>query len=147
MPAVKLSRYFKMAIRLSIIYIPLLLIAMHGPIDKHPQLTGKYEVRQLQIAKQTLYRTSCADSILTAVYFDVNNSCVFEFNTPLRRWNGTYTLVADHLQISWRSPADKPVFSGIMSPVSDSGRLALTGVLGADSLHIIMHKLGNDRGQ
>jgi len=147
LPAVKLSKYFKMAIRLSIIYIPLLLIAMHGPVDKHPQLTGKYAVRQLQFDKQTLYPTSCADSILTVVYFDIKNGCVFEFNTPEKRWNGAYTLVADHLQISWRTPADKPVFSGIMSPVSDSGRLLLTGMLGTDSMHTILQKVGNERGQ
>jgi hypothetical protein len=147
LPALKLSKYVKIAIRLSIIYIPLLLIAMHGPVDKHPQLTGKYEVKQLQIDKQTIYPTSCADSVLTVVYFDIKNGCVFEFNTPEKRWNGAYTLVADHLRISWRSPAGKPVFSGMMTPVSDSGRLMLAGILGTDSMHMILQKAGNDHGQ
>jgi hypothetical protein len=127
LPVVKLSKYYKIAIRLSIIYIPLLFIAMHGKPDKHPQLTGKYEVKQLKMNQQVLDRAGCADSILTVVYFDIRNGCVFEFNTPQRRWNGTYTLEDDHLEINWRSPAGKPLFRGIMAPASGSGKLMLTG--------------------
>jgi len=143
LPALKLSRYYKTAIRLSIIYIPLLLIAMHGNPDKYPQLTGKYEVKQLTMDQQILSRAGCADSVLTVVYFDIKNGCVFEFNTPQRRWNGTFTIENNHLETSWRSPADKPVFRGIMSPISGSGRLMLTGVLGNDSMNIILQKVSN----
>ena len=143
LPALNLSKYVKIAIRLSIIYIPLLLISMHGKLDKYPQLTGKYEVKQLKMNQQMLYRTSCADSILTVVYFDVRNGCVFEFNTPQSRWNGTYKIENDHMEISWRSPVDKPAFRGIMSPVSDSGRLMLTGAIGNDSMNIIIQKVSN----
>lgn len=141
LPALKLSKYYKIAIRLSIIYIPLLLIAMHGQQDKYPWLTGKYEVKQLKMDQQMLYRTSCADSILTVLYFDIKNGCVFEFNTPQRRWNGTFTLENNHLEISWRSPAGKPIFKGIMSSTGGSGRLMLTGVLGTDSMNLIVQKV------
>jgi hypothetical protein len=143
LPALNLSKYFKTAIRLSVIYIPLVLIAMHGKPDKYPQLTGKYEVKQLTMGQQKLYSTSCADSILTVVYFDIRNGCVFEFNTAQRRWNGIYAIENNHLGISWRSPADKPVFSGIMSPAGDSGKLMLTGVLGSDSMSAIIQKVSN----
>ena len=146
LPAMQLSKFYKIAIRLSIIYIPLLFIAMHGQPDKYPQLTGKYEVQQLKMNQQMLYRTSCADSILTEVYFDIKNGCVFQFNTPQRRWNGTYTIENNHLGISWRSPADKPIFSGIMSPPGDAGRLMLTGVLGTDSISITAQKVDGKRG-
>jgi hypothetical protein len=93
--------------------------------------------------QQMLDRAGCADSILTVVYFDVRNGCVFEFNTPQRRWNGTYRLENDHLEINWRSPTEKPVFRGIMAPAGDSGRLTLTGVLGKDSVDMVMQKLTN----
>ncbi len=143
LPALNLSKYYKIAIRLSIIYIPVLFIAMHGKPDKYPQLTGKYEVKQLKMNQQMLYRASCADSILTVVYFDVRNGCVFEFNTPQRRWNGTYTIEDKQFRISWHSPADKPVFSGTMSQASSTGRLMLSGVLGKDSMGIILQKVTN----
>jgi len=141
LPVLQLSNFSKMAIRLSIIYIPLLLIAMLGKPDKHPQLTGKYEVSQLKIGQQVLYRTSCADSILTVVYFDIRNGCVFEFNTPQRRWNGTYSKENDQLKINWRSPADKPAFSGIMTSVDGAGRLLLRGILGNDSMNVVLQKV------
>jgi len=141
LPALNLSKYSKIAIRLSIIYLPLLFIAMHGKPDKNPQLTGKYEVKQLKMNQQMLYRSSCADSILTVVYFDIKNGCVFEFNTPQRRWNGSYKIENNHLEISWRSPADKPVFKGTMSPADGPGALRLTGVLGNDSMDVIIQKM------
>lgn len=143
LPAVTLSKYFKIAIRLSIIYIPLLLIAMHGNPDMHPQLTGKYEVKQLRMNQQTLYRVGCGDSILTVIYFDIRNICVFEFNTPQNRWNGGYTLKDNRLEISWYSPENKPVFRGVMSQDNGFSTLKLKGVLGSDSMNIIMQKLGN----
>ena len=143
LPVLHLSNFSKMAIRLSIIYIPLLLIAMLGKPDKYPQLTGKYEVKQLKMNQQMLYRASCADSILTVVYFDIKNGCVFEFNTPQRRWNGTYTIENNHLEINWRSPTDRPVFRGIMSPANAAGSLMLTGVIGKDSMAIVLQKVSN----
>ena len=41
LPSLRLSAFAKWMIRLSIIYIPLLLIALHGRPDRHPRLTGK----------------------------------------------------------------------------------------------------------
>lgn len=140
LPGLHLSNFFKMTIRLSIIYIPLLLIAMHGKPDKYPQLTGKYEVTQLKVGQQVFYRTSCADSLLTAVYFDIRNECVFEFNTPQKRWNGTYSKDNRQLTIHWRSPTGQPSFSGTLTPANGAGRLLLRGLLGNDSLNVELRK-------
>ncbi|SDH36794.1 hypothetical protein [Chitinophaga filiformis] len=141
LPALTLSKYLKLGIRLSVIYIPLLLIALHNKPDRNPQLTGKYEVKQLQINQQMRYKSDCADSVLTVVYLDVRNGCVFEFNTPQKRWNGTYTLANNHMEINWRSPSDRPVFKGSISPAGGSGKLKLAGTLGTDSVNIIMQRL------
>ena len=143
LPELHFSRYVKLIIRLSIIYIPLLLIAMHGKVDKYPGLTGKYEVKQLSINQQLLHQGTCADSILTVVYFDIKNGCVFQFNTPAKRWNGTFSKDSNHLKIKWFSPADKPVFNGTMSTANDSGKLMLTGMLGKDSMDVILQKVNN----
>ncbi|HEY8895896.1 MAG TPA: hypothetical protein VIM79_13815, partial [Niastella sp.] len=143
LPTVQLSSYLKIAIRLSIIYIPILLIAMHGPLNKDPQLMGKYEVKQLTINQQVLNNVPCADSTLTRVYFDSRNGFVFEFNTPQKRWNGTYTRKNDTLEVKWRTPAEKPVFTGVMSPVNAAGNLILTGMLGNDSIKMALHKISD----
>lgn len=140
LPALHFSKYTKWIVRLSIIYIPLLLIAIHGKADKYPNLTGKYEVNQLSVNKQMLHADTCADSILTEVYFDVKNGCVFQFNDPARRWNGTFSKDGSHLKIKWFSPADKPVFNGTLSAVNGSGKLMLKGMLGKDSLDMVLQK-------
>ena len=110
LPELHFPWYVKLIVRLSIIYIPLLLIAMHGKVDKYPRLTGKYEVKQLTVNHQLLHWDNYADSTLTVVYFDIKNGCVFQFDSPAKRWNGTFTKDSNHLKIKWFSPADKPVF-------------------------------------
>ena len=140
LPQLHFSKYVKWIIRLSIIYIPLLLIAMHGKVDKYPTLTGKYEVKQLSINRQLLHPDSFTDSILTVVYFDIKNGCVFQFNTTTKRWNGTFTKNGNHIKIKWFSPAGKPIFDGTMSMLNGSGKLTLTGMLGKDSMDVMLQK-------
>jgi hypothetical protein len=143
LPQLHFSRYVKFIIRLSIIYIPLILIAMNGKADKYPNLTGKYEVKKLSINQQLQHQTPGTDSILTAVYFDIKNSCVFQFNSPAKRWNGTFSKDSNHLKIKWFSPGNMTVFSGTMSTANHSRELTLTGMLGKDSVDIILEKVKN----
>ncbi len=141
LPALHLSKYLKIAIRLSVIYVPLLLIATHAKPNRDPQLMGKYEVKQLLVNQQVISNASCADSTLTLVYFDIKNGCVFEFNTMQRRWYGVYKKKGNQLEMKWYNPTGKPVFTGLMSPVSAAGRLTLTGALGNDSVQIILQRM------
>jgi hypothetical protein len=141
LPEIHLPNYVKWIIRLSIIYIPLLLIAMHGKVDRYPHLTGKYEVKQLSINGQPPHQHLSADSVLTAVYFDIKNGCVFQFNTPANRWNGSFTNDSNHLKIKWFSPAGKPVFDGIMYTANEPRKLILRGILGEDSMDAILQKV------
>lgn len=142
LPELHISRFGKLIIRLSIVYIPLLLIVLHGKGDKYPDLTGKYEVKNLRINRQLILRDTCADSILTTVYFDIKNGCVFQFNTPARRWNGTFSKDSNHLKIKWLSPEHKPVFDGIISTLNnDSGTLMLSGMLGKDSMDVKLQRV------
>ena len=143
LPELHFSKALKWIIRLSIIYIPLLLIASHASVDRYPGLTGKYEVKQLAINHQFVQKDTCTDSTLTVVYFDIKNRCVFQFHTPAKRWNGTFTKNTDHLEIKWLSPPGKPRFNGIISTVNNPGRLTLAGTLGKDSMDVILEKLKN----
>jgi len=141
LPSLPFPRYLKILLRLSIIYLPLLFIAARGRFDKYPRLTGKYEVKRLTIDRRPQHPTGCADSILTVVYLDIRNGCVFEFNSPQRRWNGNFSLDDDHhMEIHWRSPGDKPVFHGVMTPADSTGGLALNGTLGKDSVEMLLQR-------
>jgi hypothetical protein len=116
---------------------------MQTKVDRHPELTGKYSVKQLSINQQLVSRSNCADSTLTAVYFDIKNGCVFQFNTPTNRWNGAYTKDSNHLKIKWHSPTGKPAFNGTLSKVNGTGNLMLAGMLGNDSMDVILQKVNN----
>lgn len=87
LPELHFPGYTKLIVRLSIIYIPLLLIAMHGKIDQYPRLTGKYEVKQLIVNHQLVHRDNYADSTLTVVYFD--KKMVVYFNSAHQLKDGT----------------------------------------------------------
>jgi hypothetical protein len=141
--SLQVSGYIKVAIRLSIIYLPLLLIAMHGSVDRHPALTGKYDVKHLKVNRNFLFPNDCADSILTVVYFDIKDGCVFEFNTPQRRWSGSYNVEDSNVTINWRDPKGKPDFKGLLSQDPVNKMLVLTGMLGADSTEIRLRKVTN----
>ena len=143
LPQLHFPKYLKLIIRLSIIYIPLLLIAMQAKVDRYPELTGKYEVKQLTINQQLVHPGICADSSLTVVYFDIKNGCVFQFNKPANRWNGSFSKNSNHLRIRWVSPADKPAFNGTLYTVNGSGNLMMTGMLGKDSMDVTLQKVKN----
>jgi hypothetical protein len=143
LPQLHFSRYMKLIIRLSIIYIPLLLIALHGKADKYPGLTGKYVVTQLSINHRPVQRDTCANNILTEVYFDIKNGCVFQFHTPANRWNGTFSKDSNRISIKWLAPPDKPDFNGQISKAGGAGKLMLTGILGQDSIDVQLKKVNN----
>lgn len=145
LPTLRLPKYLKTVLRLSIIYIPILLITLHGKPDKDPALKGKYKVTQVAVNQQIHSPAGCADSVLTAVYFDIKNGCVFEFNAVARRWYGNYNKKNNDLEIKWHAPKEMPLFKGVISPVNATGNLTLTGMLGNDSIKVTLQKINNDR--
>ena len=137
------NNHIKKGIRLSVVAIPLLLIAVYEKPDKHPLLTGKYEVTKLQWNHATLKPGTCQDSVLTTVYLDVGNDIVFEFNNQKRRLFGLYTY-EEHtgkLEATWHYP---PTFhtplQATLTSRSDAD-VMLTGTIGEDLVTIEMHKI------
>ena len=114
------SPFGKIALRLSVVYIPLLLIiaCFHLP-DKDP-VHGKYKVTRLWVNDRAVDLDNCADSVLTVVYLDEGKDCVFEYNGQQRRLIGDYKIERgsradkgggstddqnDRIQIIWHYPA------------------------------------------
>ena len=137
------NNYIKKGIRLSVIAIPLFLIAVYENPDKHPALTGKYEVTKLQWNHTTLKPGTCQDSVLTTVYLDIGNDVVLEFNNQERRLIGRYTYEENtgKLEATWHYP---PTFHTPLQATltSRSGAdLILKGTMGEDQVTIEMHKI------
>jgi peptide-methionine (S)-S-oxide reductase len=115
---------------------PLLLVMSFGSPDRNPQLTGKYRVVDLSVNQVRLIARSCEDSVLTTVYFDLNNEMVLKFNSLERIWIGSYRLdrATGALVASWRYPASaKDTLVGRLDR-SITGEWQITGSLGKDRL-------------
>jgi hypothetical protein len=125
--------------RISILLLPILLIAINESPDKHPELNGKYSVKSMTIDGTPMMATSCADSLLTLVYLDRANECVFEFNHQKRRLYGTYEMPAtDQIIVSWHFPRGKDKFIGTIHRVNN--KLELSGTIAGDSLSVALEQ-------
>jgi hypothetical protein len=103
----------KTGVKLSVCLLPVLFFSTYDFPDKNPQLTGKYQVEDLQINGQHRKAVSPKDSVLTTVYMDLENDFVFEFNDYRYRYIGTYEYQGDSLNVKWRHPENtRASFSG-----------------------------------
>jgi hypothetical protein len=115
---------------------PLVLVISFGSPDRNPQLTGKYRVEDLAVNGARAVAGTCQDSVLTKVYFDLNNDVVLEFNGLQRRWIGSYRLdrATGVLDASWRHPKSAKDTLVARLDRGDGGEWRITGRLGNDSL-------------
>jgi hypothetical protein len=130
-------------LRLSVVYVPLLLLSVHEFPDTYPQLTGKYAVRHAQLNGHFLSARSCQDSVLTTVYLDIAHDCVFEFNDTKRRLFGHYTYEASRrqLHVVWRRPTPRPdTLTATLTPLTP-GNLQVTGHLGKQAVRFTLVKV------
>ena len=134
----------KNLLRFSVLGIPLLLISLYQFPDKHPELTGKYEVKKLEINHQLVGAQDCRDSVLTIVYMDVADDFVFEFNDQNKRLIGAYTYDphTHSIEVDWRYPENqKDNFRGSLLTSQEKNELRLQGVMGVDTFNIQLKKL------
>lgn len=126
--------FLKILLRFSTLFIPLFLIWNYGPPDKNPWLTGKYKVGQWLVNQQNGTVNSCSDSVLTLVYFDPGNDCVFEYNSQQRRLFGHYLLDGNkRMTIVWHYP--KNIHDTLVATLTETGK---------ESTRVISGKMGNN---
>ncbi len=137
----------RLLLRLSVVYVPLLLLSSHEFPDTYPQLTGKYAVRNVQFGGKLLTARSCQDSVLTTVYLDIDHDCVFEFNDTKRRLFGNYTYEGRQLRVVWRRPTPRPdTLTATLTPTATPSNLEAAGYLGRHAVRFTLVKVpGEDK--
>jgi len=133
----------KMAGRMSILFVPLILVAMKESPNKDPDLKGKYTVVDMKVNGIPRMAKTSMDSVLTLVYFDISNDCVFEFNGISRRMYGGYTLNdAQQVSTSWYFPpaAKTKGFNGILRR-ENSTEIELIGSIQNDSIQVRLKRM------
>jgi hypothetical protein len=135
---------FKALIRFSILFIPFFLIWNYDSPDKNPWLTGKYKVRHLQLNHQKIEVNSCGDSVLSLVYLDQGNDCVFEYNSQQRRLYGIYQLdqTKTTMTVIWHYPRNvHDTLIAAVSTKSKEHKLLISGKMGANSMEMELLKI------
>jgi hypothetical protein len=130
-------------LRWSVLYGPLILVLTYPSPDTYPQLTGKYMVKNLQLAAPATIHPPRPDSVLTVVYLDIAHDCVFEFNGTTRRRFGTYTYDAHtrQLQVAWRYPTPSPdTLRATLDFHPASHSLTVAGQLGQQPIRFDLQK-------
>ncbi|WP_119080689.1 hypothetical protein [Chitinophaga alhagiae] len=125
-------------ISLLILTLPLVLLLTYSMPDRHPQFTGKYQVKDLQVNGTPQAARSFRDSVLTVMYMDLQDDIALEFNHHNNRYIGTYQYdeASQRISAKWRYPHSTDFrFEGVMRPLG--GRdLRFTGVLAGDSVQM-----------
>lgn len=129
--------------RFSVLHIPFLLILLFFNLPKrNPLLDGKYQVGRLWMNEELIDHTDCRDSLLSRVYFDKGNQCVFEYNSQGRRLFGKYGFdrLTQGLHIVWHYPRE--VHDTLDARVvSTPGGLGLAGSMGHIAIRMELKKL------
>ncbi|PIF31213.1 hypothetical protein CLU81_1698 [Flavobacterium sp. 9] len=139
--SVNIPNYYKNIYRVSLFIWPLFFHFIYNYPDKHPQLTGKYQVQNLKIDNVALKAKSPKDSVLTTVYMDLEDEIAFDFNDWRYRYIGTYFLNEknDSIRIRWRYPSDKlDNFKGKLIRRND--QMFLKGKMNGETLEMQLNK-------
>lgn len=135
------SNVAKYAMRLSVVALPILIIAIKPSPNQHPDLRGKYVVQEVSINGERVSPRNEADSVLTRVYFDIANECVFEYNGLNRRVFGTYQSGdGAHITANWHFPEVMKLnpFKGTVTRTQNG--TVLKGIIASDSISAIITK-------
>ena len=120
------------AFRLSVIYLPLIIILPYVYFAETVPLKGKYDIRRLTVNGAEKNITSC-DSLLTRIYLEYDVVC--EFNSQKKRLYGQYQFDprTHDLKAVWHYPP------GIRDTLKAKVQLTnnvlhLDGIMGSDTL-------------
>jgi hypothetical protein len=127
-------------LKLSVFLLPVLFFATYEFPDKHPELTGKYQLTNITINDTLQVIRSPKDSVLSVAYLDLGNDFVLDFNDYRFRYIGTYQYqpATDSLVVNWRYPAGKSPLIGTLTKEGTS--LRFTGVMAGKKLAMMLRK-------
>ncbi|MEO6721889.1 MAG: hypothetical protein ABIN67_16090 [Ferruginibacter sp.] len=125
-----------------VILLPLVVMTTYAFPEDNPALTGKYSVKELTINNIPVTGHNDQDSILTTVYMDIGNDCVFEYNNLKRRHFGKYTFNPDSnsFEVKWRYPSPTPPPLSASLVRNTDNQLRLDAEMGGKHINCILKK-------
>jgi len=137
------NNWVKNLVRFSVIYIPLLLMAIYHFPQYYPEIYGKYEVKAFTVNNTAQDKSTGRDSVLTKVFID-KADFVMEYNNYQRRLIGDYTYnpANNQLTVLWHYPFTEHD-TLVVQMVEDKvvGDKVLMGRMGKNVVRVVMEKV------
>ncbi len=127
-------------LKLSVFLLPVLFFTTFEFPDKHPELTGKYQITDVTVNDIRQQITSPKDSVLSVAYLDLADDFVLDFNDYRFRYIGSYQYqpATDSLVVNWRYPVGKPPLVGTLTKEGTS--LRFKGLMAGKRLTMVLRK-------
>ena len=116
-------------------------------LPRHSAIYGRYTVENLSINETPVTPTGGRDSVLTKIYFDLDNVCVLEYNSQQRRLIANYTIDPTQkgvpgwtIKSRFTDAAGKPLLLRARLETAGDGQLFLKGSLATDSISMILRR-------
>jgi len=136
------NSWLKNALRLSVLFIPLLLIAIYQFPQYYPEINGKYEVKSFTVNRHAHDLSTGRDSVLTNVFID-KTDFVMEYNNYQRRLIGefNYNKAAKQITVVWHYPETEhdTIVAQITNGKNDAEKI-ISGRMGIQAILIDMVK-------
>jgi hypothetical protein len=138
------NKTLKYIIQFSIILLPLLILIPNYNYNKHPDLIGKYVVQKLVVNKVNIELQPCKDSLLSLVYFDLNEDVVFYYNNfkNIKVGSIKFNDKTRQLEALWRFPKNfHDTLFATLSNLDQANKMTLSGTMGKDTLMVELFKV------
>jgi hypothetical protein len=95
------------SIKALILAIPLLLGVLNYKTHTSPEIIGKYSVKNYSLNGKDFDYQSCSDTLLSSIYFDENQDCIFRYGNDFETLKVGKLKVHKNkksLEVIWRYP-------------------------------------------
>lgn len=138
------SSILKNALRLSAIFIPIILFAPQYRVQFRQGLTGKYNIEKMTINGKNKTIDQCSDTTFSKVYFDLGDFFAFTNNNFKKKQIGHFTFdeTKRTFETTWEYPKGiKDNFKGTVTNLDNKNRMKLTGIMAKDTFEIELEKM------
>ncbi|MDR6560625.1 MULTISPECIES: hypothetical protein [unclassified Arcicella] len=136
----------KILIRFSAIVLAFLFVyRLENESTQNEVIRGTYEVESSK-GNSTFFPSDSSqkDTRLTKIYFDINDLCVFEFNSTNHRKIGRYDFDSTQKKINVvfeQSPENVAILSAALSQLKGTKQMLMSSKMGKDSIRVIMQRI------
>ena len=138
------STILKNTLRLSAIFIPIILLTPRYRTQYRENLTGKYNILKMTINGNNKIIDQSSDTTFSKVYFDLGDFFIFTNSNFKKRQIGHFTInnATREFETTWQYPTGlNNNFKAKVTELDKDNRMKLSGIMGKDTLEMELEKM------